>query len=95
VIRCLNFRVCAQNTLRGFADLELTHNGIVLRDCPFHEKNGNMWVAFPARPYQGADGVKRWQPVIEFAPGAKREEFQRLAIEAINTYTKQNAGSAS
>jgi hypothetical protein len=69
VIRCLNFRTCAQNTLRGFT--------------------------FPARSYEGANDLKRFQAVIEFAPGAKRELFQRLAIEAINTFTKQNAEPAS
>jgi hypothetical protein len=45
--------------------------------------------------FEDASGVKRWQALIEFAPGAKREEFQRLAIGAINAFIKQKADAAS
>ena len=95
MIKCLSFRPYERNTLRGFADLEVTRAGLVFHDCLVHEMNGKQWVAFPARPYEDDDGVKRWQAVIKFARGAETEAFQRLAIEAINTYRKQNLEAAS
>ena len=36
MIRCPRFRPYEKNTLRGFADLELTRVGLVLRDCTYH-----------------------------------------------------------
>jgi len=70
MIRCIRFRPFEKNTLRGFADLELTRIGLVLRDCTWHEKNGKEWVGFPARSYQDKDGNAQWQALIEFAEGA-------------------------
>jgi hypothetical protein len=95
VIQCLDFPRLQKEYPARFCRIELMSAGIVFRDCPIHEENGKQWVAFPARPDEGADGVKRWQTLIEFAPGAKREVFHRLAIDPINTYTKQNAEPAS
>jgi hypothetical protein len=83
MIRCLRFRPCAKNTLRGFADLELTRVGLVIRDCPVHEKNGRSWVAFPARPWIDRDGNTQWQCLVEFSAGAAREQFQQQALAAI------------
>jgi hypothetical protein len=95
VIRCLKFHPCAQNTLIGLADLELTRTGLVFRGCPVHAKGSRQWVSFPARSYEDASGVKRWQAIIEFAPDASRELFQRLAVEAVNAYGEQNAEEVS
>lgn len=88
MIRCLRFKPHEKNTLRGFADLELTRVGLVLRDCSLHEKNGKEWISFPARSFEGDDGATHWQqPLIEFAEGARqaREQFQRQVVAAIHT----------
>ena len=61
-------------------------------------REGRSGVGFlSARSYEGDDGATRWQPLIEFAPGAKqaREQFQREAIAAIHIFTEQDRGSAS
>jgi hypothetical protein len=87
VIRCIRFRPYEKNSLRGFADLELTRVGLVLRDCCWHQhENGREWVSFPAKPYETKNGATAWQPIIEFASGAReaREQFQRQALEAIH-----------
>jgi hypothetical protein len=87
VIRCIRFRPYEKNSLRGFADLELTRVGLVLRDCCWHQhENGREWVSFPAKPYETKNGATAWQPSIEFASGAReaREQFQRQALEAIH-----------
>src|SRR5262245_40887166 len=95
MIRCIKFRADEKNTLRGFADLELTRVGLVLHDCTWHwHENGKQWVAFPARSYTNKDGATQWQVLIEFAEGAKRarEEFQRQALEAIHRFLARRTG---
>jgi hypothetical protein len=87
MIRCIKFRPYTKNTLKGFADLELTRVGLVIRDCCWHRhENGREWVSFPAKPYETKNGETAWQPIVEFAEGAKeaREQFQRQALEAIH-----------
>jgi len=86
-IRCTRFRPYERNTLRAFADLELTSVGIVIRDCTWHRKeDGQEWVGFPAKTYQDKNGNTLWEPLVKFADGAKeaREQFQRQALEAIH-----------
>jgi len=60
-------------------------------DCTWHEKNGREWIAFPARSYTDKDGAAKWQPLIEFAPGAaeEREAFRKQALEAIHQYVAE------
>ena len=86
MIRCIKLRRYEKNTLRAFVDLELSRVGLVLRDCAWHEKNGEEWISFPSRSYEGDDGVTRWQPLIEFVEGAKeaRKQFQEQALVAIH-----------
>jgi hypothetical protein len=82
MIRCINFRPYQTNSLRGFADLELTRIGLVLHHCTWHRyANGKEWISFPTRSYEHDPGKTMWAPVIEFAAGAKyaREQFQKQA----------------
>ena len=97
MIRCIRFRPYEKNTLKGFADLELSRVGLVLRDCTWHEKNGKEWVGFAARPYEDKDGNTAWQPIIEFAEDAKeaRQQFQQQALEAIHIAVAQSREIAS
>jgi hypothetical protein len=92
MIRCIRLRRFEKNTLKGFADLELTRVGLVIRDCAWHESHGKQWIGFPARPYD-VNGERRWQPLVEFAQGAAaaREQFQKLAIEAIHAVADAEA----
>ena len=91
MIRCISFRAYEKNTLKGFADLELTRVGIIIHDCTWHEKDGREWVGFPARSYQDKDGNTQWQALVEFVQDAKeiREQFRKQAIEAIHAAAKQ------
>ena len=88
MIRCIKFRRFEKNTLRGFADLELTKSGLVIRDCTLHEKNDKQWVGFPARQYTDKDGNTQWSPCVEFNEGSReaRELFQHHAIAAIHDF---------
>jgi hypothetical protein len=87
MIRCVQFRPHIKNTLQGFADLELTRVGLVIRDCCWHwHENGREWISLPARPYTDNNGNTMWSPLVEFATGAKqaREQFQEQALAAIH-----------
>jgi hypothetical protein len=97
MIQCIRFRPYAKNTLKGFADLELTRVGLILRDCCWHQKNGHEWIAFPARSYTDQDGNTRWSPLIEFAEGAKeaREQFQKQAIDAVHAVAPEDSSETN
>jgi hypothetical protein len=92
MIRCAKFKSYTKNTLKGFADLELTRVGIVIKECSWHEKNGKEWVAFPARSYTDREGGTQWQPLVEFAEGNReaREQFQQQALAAIHLATAES-----
>jgi hypothetical protein len=66
---------------------------LVLHDCTWHEKDGKEWVGFPARSYTDQNGKTKWQPLIEFAEGAKeaREQFRKQAVEAIRVVANEKA----
>jgi len=98
VIRCIKLRRSEKNTVKGFVDLELTRVGIIIRDCTWHQHaDGKEWVGFPARSYETKTGETAWQPVVEFAEGAKdaREQFRRQALDAIHAATEQPREPAS
>jgi hypothetical protein len=92
MIRCIRFRAFEKNTLKGFADLELTRVGIIIRDCTLHDKNGKQWVGFPARQYQDKEGNTQWSPLVEFAAGATeaRRQFQEFAVGAIHDWIDEH-----
>jgi hypothetical protein len=94
-IRCIKFRAFEKNTLKGFADLELTRVGLVLRDCTLHEKNGRAWIGFPAKSFTGDDGETKWTPLIEFAEdaGEARRRFQEQAVDAVRAVADEEVSS--
>jgi hypothetical protein len=64
-----------------------------LRDCSCHQHEGKEWISLPGHPYQGSDGIQRWQPIVEFAEGARetRRQFQEKALESIHAIAKAEA----
>jgi hypothetical protein len=94
-ILCIKLRRFEKNTLKGFVDLQLTRVGIVIRDCTWHRyPDGAEWVGFLARNYTNpGTGENKWQPLVEFAPGAKkaREEFREQALKAIHAVADEEA----
>jgi hypothetical protein len=92
MIRCVKFKSYDKNTLKGFADLELTRVGLVIRDCCWHRhEGGREWVSFPARPYEDKSGKTTWSPLVEFVEGNReaREQFQRQALAAIHAVAEE------
>src|SRR5262249_20754255 len=43
----------------------------LIHECPLHCKNGKWWVAFPARSYEGKDGIQQWKPLLEFSEASE------------------------
>jgi hypothetical protein len=69
MIRSIKLRRFEKNTLKGFVDLELTHVGLVLRNCTWHQHaDRKEWVGFPARSYQDQNGETKWQPLVAGPP---------------------------
>ena len=54
-MKLVEWRARQQNTLRGFATVELP-SGLIIRDVAIHEKAGKWWASLPARPQLDADG---------------------------------------
>jgi len=83
-LRCTNFRPLSKNTLKGFVDLEFTDIGIIVKECPWHEKNGREWLAFPGRSYTDKNtGDLKWVNMIDFANADARQAFQDAALKAV------------
>ena len=78
----LSWRMCAKNTLRAFASIELP-SGLILHDCTVHRKNDSEWVGLPGRSYTKPDGSTGWSPVVEFTNKEAKSRFQRAALAAI------------
>jgi hypothetical protein len=78
------FRPLTKNTLRGFCSLALGSSGLLIHECALHTKNGRWWVSFPARSYEGKDGVQQWRPLLEFGDPSSKARFQEQAIEALH-----------
>jgi hypothetical protein len=96
MIVCTRFRRYEKNTLRGFADIELTRVGLVIKECCWHESHGKEWIAFPARSYVGPDGETKWQPLVEFAgknATAAREQFRNQALVAVHDFVAKQEAS--
>ena len=55
-IVCKKVSPLERNTLRGFAEINITDLGMTVRDVAIHTKNGSTWAAPPAKP-QLRDGV--------------------------------------
>jgi hypothetical protein len=82
-IQAVDFRSHQRNTLRGFCTLALGSSGLLVHDCCLHCKGGQWWVSFPARSYEGRDGVQQWKPLLEFGDPSSKARFQEQALAAL------------
>ena len=86
-LRVVSLRPMPKGSLRALVDIELVRAGLIFRNCAwFRHADGREWLALPSQRYEGADGVARFTPVVEFSPSAKeaRQRFQQQALEAIH-----------
>jgi hypothetical protein len=89
-IVCKKVSPLERNTLRGFAEINITDLGMTIRDVAIHCKNGSTWASPPSKP-QIKDGavVKdeagkiAYAPIIEFCSREARDKFSAAVIEAV------------
>ena len=81
--KVLNFKRLQKNTLQGVFDLELPFGGMILRGCCLHEKEGNRWIGWPAKPYEKQDGTKSWSNIDNKAKYLRQDEVLPLVLAAM------------
>jgi hypothetical protein len=87
--KCIDFRRHEKKTLQGFARLRHEPTGIVINDCPVHQKDSKRWISLPARPYQTEkDGPTKWIPLVEIPDRDQQRNFQDDALAALNAYLR-------
>ena len=86
------FRAHRSGTLYGFATLFIPELQLKISDCPVHEKAGQRWLSFPAKPQLTKDGSVRrddatgkilYASVIEFIDRDFRSAFSQRAIDSL------------
>lgn len=87
-IEVQSFRSYQKNTLQGFATIRLSNIGLEIRDVCLHEKDGKRWIQLPAKPYQKTDGKQGWTYILDFYDKARAEQFQKLALQALDIYLR-------
>jgi hypothetical protein len=88
-IVCKWFKPFERNTLRGFAEINITELGMTMRDVAIHTKNGSTWAQPPAKPQikDGAvvieNGKAQYINIIEFGSREARDKFSNAVISAV------------
>jgi hypothetical protein len=70
------FRPLSKNTLRGFADVQMTNIRLVVRDIAIHCFDDRWWISLPAKPMVERDGT----PIINARTG-KQDYFAFLRFD--------------
>jgi hypothetical protein len=77
--------------LVGFADIVILEMRLRVREITVHESNGSRWVALPARPQIGRDGVARRDergkiahgPVLQFTDRETSNAFSARVLDVL------------
>lgn len=85
-VTCTNFRPLSRNTLRGFADFNITPLGLAIAGCLIHAQGERRWASLPSKQFTGEDGIIRWKPFLEFPEPSDHWKFQQLACEAVDAF---------
>ena len=94
-IEIVDFRQIERNTLKGFVTARLPAVGLEIRDLALHEKNGSRWLQLPARPFDKTDGGRGWNYIISFYQKPTYNQFQEMALKALDAYQCETGGNNS
>lgn len=84
MIRIVKFRKCNKNTLQGFITIEIDKTKMEIRDLALHQKNGNYWIKFPAKPFTDErSGEQKWMPYIKINDKDIMDIFSNSVIKAL------------
>ena len=86
MIEIVSFKKYNKNTLKGFFTCKLTNNGLEIRDCSLHTKNGKRWISLPAKPFKKDDNSQGWSYIVSFYDKDKWSQFQKATLEALDRY---------
>jgi hypothetical protein len=86
-----DFRTAFKSLLRRRFSADLARSGIVLRECPLHEKDGKRWIGLPSKPQidserrhrKHANGKGLRTTVVEISGEVERELFQEAPLAAV------------
>src|SRR6516165_5882284 len=75
IVKCLEWRPCERNTLRGFAKIEVPAWSLIMDGVAVHPKEGRQWAQLPSRPQidkegtvlRDDDGKVKYAKILEFA----------------------------
>jgi hypothetical protein len=90
-IRVIEWRPRQQNSLQGFASIELPALRLRIHELAIHRKGRARWVAFPARPMLDRTGaairedgrIKYSKPILQFVDHKYSDTFSRRVIDAL------------
>ena len=89
-IVCVDWRPRCQNTLRGFAVIEIVELQLQISDVAVHAKGDRTWAALPSRAWirDGAlvlddSGKPQYSPIFTFTRNAVRDAFSCAVIAAV------------
>jgi|TARA_Y100000296_G_scaffold23787_1_gene28120 hypothetical protein len=65
---------------------------MILSECKLYKKGDARWLSYPAKEFRASDGSKRWIPQFTFLSTGDNDDFQALALDAIDEYLESERG---
>lgn len=90
-IEVVKFKPYQKGNLEGFADIYVEKWGVEIRGCTLHRKGSQVWVNFPSKEFEDANGEKKYMPLIKFRERSHQDEFSRQVLKSIAKWREENA----
>ena len=84
LVECIRFHAYERGVMKGFCVLKV--DDFIFDGCSLCEKNGGRWINFPSKETKEEDGSVKWHAYIRFEDKEKKEQFNKLAIKAIDAF---------
>jgi hypothetical protein len=93
-VRCVGFKPLRQNSLVGFAKIEIAELRMVIHDVGIYQKDSLRWCCLPGKPQidkagnviKGPSGKPRYSILIEFTSNEVGRAFSQRVFAAIEAY---------
>jgi DNA-binding cell septation regulator SpoVG len=86
-ITVCNWKPLNHGSLRGFLTLTLP-SGLIIHNCQLIEAGAKPWIGLPSLRFSRPDGSIYYVPVLDFVTRRARRNFERSALEAVQSYLK-------
>jgi len=98
-IKVHRYNAFEMDDVKAYVDLKLTMEGVELTITNFKLKDNSngLWLAPPQRKYFKDKNSNKpsFSNIVFIEPREKWDEFQRVALEAVNSYLKDGDDSTS